>query len=52
VSTPSTYAPARLETTAAGGHVAFVAGSPFWPSFWAERRAVEFLAPLAAMPVT
>jgi predicted alpha/beta-fold hydrolase len=37
-----------LETTAAGGHVAFVAGSPFWPSFWAERRAVEFLALLAA----
>jgi predicted alpha/beta-fold hydrolase len=37
-----------LETTSAGGHVAFVAGSPFWPSFWAERRAVEFLAPLAA----
>ncbi len=36
-----------LETTAAGGHVAFVAGSPFWPSFWAERRAVEFLAALA-----
>jgi predicted alpha/beta-fold hydrolase len=33
-----------LETTDAGGHVAFVAGSPFWPSFWAERRAVEFLA--------
>lgn len=37
-----------LETTAAGGHVAFVAGSPFWPSFWAERRAVDFLAGLAA----
>jgi len=37
-----------LETTDAGGHVAFVAGSPFWPSFWAERRAVEFLAALAA----
>jgi hypothetical protein len=36
----------RLETTDAGGHVAFVAGSPFWPSFWAERRAVEFLAAL------
>jgi hypothetical protein len=33
-----------LETTDAGGHVAFVAGLPFWPSFWAERRAVEFLA--------
>jgi len=35
-----------LETTEAGGHVAFVAGSPFWPSFWAERRAVDFLAAL------
>lgn len=33
-----------LEVTEAGGHVAFVSGSPFWPSFWAERRAVEFLA--------
>ncbi len=33
-----------LETTEAGGHVAFVAGSPFWPSYWAEKRAVEFLA--------
>jgi hypothetical protein len=37
-----------LETTEAGGHVAFVAGAPFWPSFWAERRAVEFLAALVA----
>jgi predicted alpha/beta-fold hydrolase len=37
-----------LETPEAGGHVAFVAGAPFWPSFWAERRAVEFLAALAA----
>jgi predicted alpha/beta-fold hydrolase len=37
-----------LETTRAGGHVAFVGGSPFWPSYWAERRAVEFLAGLAA----
>jgi predicted alpha/beta-fold hydrolase len=37
-----------LETTEAGGHVAFVAGSPFWPSFWAERRAVDFLAAHAA----
>jgi predicted alpha/beta-fold hydrolase len=39
-----------LETTAAGGHVAFVAGWPFWPSYWAERRAVEFLAALVALP--
>ncbi len=37
-----------LETTAAGGHVAFVGGWPFRPSFWAERRGVEFLAALAA----
>jgi predicted alpha/beta-fold hydrolase len=37
-----------LETTEAGGHVAFVAGSPFWPSFWAERRATDFLAAHAA----
>jgi predicted alpha/beta-fold hydrolase len=36
-----------LETTEAGGHVAFVAGAPFWPSYWAERRAVEFLAAAA-----
>lgn len=36
----------RLETTAAGGHVAFVAGTPLRPTFWAERRAVEFLAGL------
>jgi predicted alpha/beta-fold hydrolase len=36
-----------LETTARGGHVAFVGGWPFRPTFWAERRAVEFLAALA-----
>lgn len=36
-----------LETVATGGHVAFVSGWPFWPRYWAERRAVEFLAPLA-----
>jgi predicted alpha/beta-fold hydrolase len=36
-----------LEATQAGGHVAFVSGAPFWPSYWAERRAVEFLARLA-----
>jgi predicted alpha/beta-fold hydrolase len=33
-----------LEVTDAGGHVAFVGGWLFWPSFWAERRAVDFLA--------
>lgn len=32
-----------LETTTAGGHVAFVSGWPFWPSYWAEARAVDFL---------
>jgi hypothetical protein len=32
-----------LETTPAGGHVAFVSGWPLWPSYWAEARAVEFL---------
>jgi predicted alpha/beta-fold hydrolase len=37
-----------LETTPAGGHVAFVSGWPFWPSFWAERRAIAFLAARAA----
>lgn len=36
----------RLETTSTGGHVAFVAGSPLHPEFWAERRAVRFLAEL------
>jgi predicted alpha/beta-fold hydrolase len=36
-----------LEVTPAGGHVGFVAGSPFWPSFWAERRAIDFLAAAA-----
>jgi predicted alpha/beta-fold hydrolase len=42
-----------LETTEAGGHVAFVAGSPFWPSFWAERRAGDFLAArLSGLPAT
>jgi predicted alpha/beta-fold hydrolase len=33
-----------LEVTPAGGHVGFVGGWPFWPSFWAERRAVDFVA--------
>ncbi|HUL60180.1 MAG TPA: alpha/beta fold hydrolase [Anaeromyxobacteraceae bacterium] len=33
-----------LEITPAGGHVAFVSGWPLWPSYWADRRAVEFLA--------
>jgi predicted alpha/beta-fold hydrolase len=37
-----------LETTAAGGHVAFVSGWPLRASYWAERRAVEFLAALCA----
>jgi predicted alpha/beta-fold hydrolase len=33
-----------LEVTPGGGHVAFVAGSPVRPRFWAEERAVAFLA--------
>jgi predicted alpha/beta-fold hydrolase len=33
-----------LEVSARGGHVAFVAGAPWRPSFFAEARAVEFLA--------
>jgi predicted alpha/beta-fold hydrolase len=32
-----------LETYPRGGHLGFVAG-PLWPRFWAERRAIEFLA--------
>jgi len=37
----------RLEVTPAGGHVAFVTGGPFWPSYWAERRAATLLAGIA-----
>ncbi len=36
-----------LVATDAGGHVGFVAGSPLWPSFWAEARAATFLAAAA-----
>ena len=32
------------EFTARGGHVGFVAGPPWAPVFWAERRAAGFLA--------
>jgi len=32
-----------LEVTSGGGHVAFVAGPPWAPRFWAERRALDFL---------
>ncbi len=32
-----------LEVTRGGGHVAFVAGTPFRPAFWAEERAIAFL---------
>ncbi len=32
-----------VEATPTGGHVAFVSGWPLWPSFWAERRALDFL---------
>jgi predicted alpha/beta-fold hydrolase len=31
-----------LEVTQGGGHVAFVAGTPIRPAFWAEERAVAF----------
>ncbi len=37
-----------LVTTPGGGHVGFVSGSPLRPAYWAEARAVEFLASLAA----
>lgn len=36
-----------LEMTATGGHVGFVGGSPLRRTFWAERRAVEFLSGIA-----
>jgi len=31
------------EVTHGGGHVGFIAGPPWRPSFWAEARAIEFL---------
>ncbi len=37
-----------LVTTPSGGHVGFVSGSPLRPGYWAEARAIEFLASLAA----
>ncbi len=37
-----------LVTTRAGGHVGFVSGSPLRPGYWAEARAIDFLASLAA----
>ena len=33
-----------LEVTSGGGHVAFVSGAPWNPGFWAEERAMDFLA--------
>jgi uncharacterized protein len=39
-----------LETSDCGGHVAFVGGLPWRPTFWAERRAAEFLAAHASAP--
>ena len=33
-----------LEVTSGGGHVAFVSGAPWRPGFWAEERAMDFLA--------
>jgi uncharacterized protein len=37
-----------LVTTRAGGHVGFVAGAFFWPSYWAEARALAFLGAAAS----
>ncbi len=36
-----------LVATERGGHVGFVSGGPLRPAFWAEERAVEFLAEVA-----
>ncbi len=33
-----------LEVASGGGHAGFVAGPPWRPRYWAEERAVEFLA--------
>ncbi len=42
---PSARSPSvTLDLQPAGGHVGFVAGMPWRPGWWAERRAVEFLA--------
>lgn len=40
----------ELVATPAGGHVGFVSGAPFRPSFWAEARAAAFAAALARAP--
>jgi predicted alpha/beta-fold hydrolase len=37
-----------LELTDGGGHVGFVSGFPLWPTYWAEARALDFLAGLAS----
>jgi hypothetical protein len=39
-----------LEVTPGGGHVAFVSGSPLRPAFWAEERAIDFLAGRLGVP--
>ncbi len=38
----------RLELLPRGGHVGFVAGSPWRPRYWLEERLPAFLAPLLA----
>jgi len=40
----------RLEVTDRGGHVAFVSGPPWAPSYWAESRVLDFLAEEVARP--
>ncbi len=50
VAAPRTNPWVTVEATPAGGHVAFVSGLPFWPSYWAERRAIDFLVGAATRP--
>lgn len=38
----------QLVATKEGGHIGFVAGSPFRPRYWAEERAVEWVAERSA----
>jgi predicted alpha/beta-fold hydrolase len=38
-----------LEIYPAGGHIAFVSGAPWRPAYWAEGRALAFLAEAAGL---